>query len=282
MHYRSLRLAGRPYNLPLPPPPQHDCPIKPACRVPSLWPPPAFPVHSVPLGAKQAVKQAEALRRKALQKTTKGGEGDLEGHSSGLGRLLAATKQKLHLPLVGGDVERAASGGMGDGSRSVEEEAGERLLCSGCWDAGMRLRGQGSGLVGGPRGGLGSRRTEGQPPACTLCGTAPSRCSDPLDRLLPLHPSPLSLSPPLPPPPCVLPTAAEAAAEFVVGLHQAPTDDRWYILQGCSGSVHGGQVVGLLGPSGELRGGATALAVVARAPGAGHKLPPSPLGACCC
>lgn len=38
----------------------------------------------------------------------------------------------------------------------------------------------------------------------------------------------------------------------MVGLHQAPYHpDDWYILQGCSGSVYGGQVVGLLGPSGE-------------------------------
>ncbi|KAL4857919.1 ATP-binding cassette sub-family G member 2 [Chlorella vulgaris] len=41
------------------------------------------------------------------------------------------------------------------------------------------------------------------------------------------------------------------AADFVVGLHQLPAHpDRWHILRGCSGSVHGGQVVGLLGPSG--------------------------------
>lgn len=56
--------------------------------------------------------------------------------------------------------------------------------------------------------------------------------------------------------------AAAAAADFVVGLHQAPYHpDDWYILQGCSGSVYGGQVVGLLGPSGEcacMQKGATA------------------------
>lgn len=48
--------------------------------------------------------------------------------------------------------------------------------------------------------------------------------------------------------------AAAEAASYVVGLHQAAQDPgRWYILQGCTGSVRGGQVVGLLGPSGELR-----------------------------
>ena len=69
--------------------------------------------------------------------------------------------------------------------------------------------------------------------------------------------------------PCALPAlsppaGAAAAADFVVGLHQAqpqgPTgaqaaNDRWYILQGCSGSLRGGQVVGLLGPSGGWVGG---------------------------
>lgn len=50
---------------------------------------------------------------------------------------------------------------------------------------------------------------------------------------------------------CSVSAAAAAAADFVVGLHQMPSQpSNWYILQGCSGSVYGGQVVGLLGPSG--------------------------------
>ena len=53
------------------------------------------------------------------------------------------------------------------------------------------------------------------------------------------------------------PAAAAAAADYVVGLHQAPgLPGSWFILQNCSGTIHGGQVVGLLGPSGACARGA--------------------------
>jgi hypothetical protein len=121
----------------------------------------------VPISAKEAARKSEALRRKAmLRSASEGGLGEEQG--SGLLRLLANAKHKLHVPgfgAGGGDVERA---GLGDAEKSDSLED------------------------------------------------------------------------------------AQAAADFVVGLHRLPDHpDRWHILRGCSGSVHGGQVVGLLGPSGE-------------------------------
>ena len=147
-----------------------------------------------------------------------------EQQGSGLLRLVAAAKHKLHVPLgfggAGGDVERAGSGGPHlDRTASAEEEAGARGR-----EAGTRR----AGGEGGSGGGVPCAR----------------------------HTRRLGLPAPPPPHPDFttpgLAAAVGEAADFVVGLHQTQEHpDRWYILRGCSGSVHGGQVVGLLGPSGE-------------------------------
>jgi hypothetical protein len=85
-----------------------------------------------------------------------------------------------------------------------------------------------------------------------VCGTACSVCCPCCGRQRSMHTLTLFALPAL-----SLPAGAAAAADFVVGLHQpqpqgqaVAASDRWYILQGCSGSLRGGQVVGLLGPSG--------------------------------
>lgn len=174
----------------------------------------------MPISAKEAARKSEALRRKAmLRSASEGGLGEEQG--SGLLRLLANAKHKLHVPgfgAGGGDVERAGSGDA-EKSDSLEDAQGLPRAC--------------------PRR---ASRSTFQPMLLSLRS----------GRVTCLHsapghicqPAPLRPTPPAPP--------HAAAADFVVGLHRLPDHpDRWHILRGCSGSVHGGQVVGLLGPSGE-------------------------------
>lgn len=89
----------------------------------ALHAPVCLPPCSVPLRPKEAAKRSEALRRKALQRAhsrTQLGE----PHNSGLGRLIEAAKNKLHLPL-GGDLERVGSGELAPRTASAAEQAGE-------------------------------------------------------------------------------------------------------------------------------------------------------------
>lgn len=77
---------------------------------------------SVPLNPKESAKRSEALRRKALQRAHSRVQLG-EPHNSGLGRLIEAAKNKLHLPL-GGDLERVGSGELAPRSPSAAEQAG--------------------------------------------------------------------------------------------------------------------------------------------------------------
>lgn len=84
---------------------------------------PPAPTHcSVPLNPKESAKRSEALRRKALQRAHSRVQLG-EPHNSGLGRLIEAAKNKLHLPL-GGDLERVGSGELAPRSPSAAEQAG--------------------------------------------------------------------------------------------------------------------------------------------------------------
>lgn len=95
----------------------------------------------MPLSAKEAEKKAEALRRKALQSDARAGADGLgEHHGSGLSKLLASAKHKLHLGPTGVDMEHAGSGGAGvvSRSRSLEGESGALPRVARVW-AGWRL-----------------------------------------------------------------------------------------------------------------------------------------------
>ena len=94
----------------------------------------------MPLRPKEAAKRREALRRKALQRAHSRVELG-EPHNSGLGRLIEAAKNKLHLPL-GGDLERMGSGELAPRSPSAAEQAGE---CVGAVGFGLAGLGGGSG-----------------------------------------------------------------------------------------------------------------------------------------
>lgn len=108
--------------------PMRCCPLATALTRSPCWI--ASSPCSVPLRPKEAAKRREALRRKALQRAHSRVELG-EPHNSGLGRLIEAAKNKLHLPL-GSDLERMGSGELAPRSPSAAEQAGECGSC-GVW-----------------------------------------------------------------------------------------------------------------------------------------------------